>query len=209
LGRLYGDNKQYDQACIALNDALEIEGAHVPRSDERISLTLQAIADTYRASGDLEKAAEYYQKVTVYANLVRRASQDLRDTLNELDRRRATLEAAMQSLALFDRSGDTNVKDLAFIYALIARSHANLNQPRESADTINQLLDVLEARRDDLSPDADDTDHRALAWLVMARLAQDEENIDAARQTCQTALQAVQNVNLRWVIEQVARSMED
>ena len=140
LGRLYGVHRDFPKALKALNEALEIEGEYVPRSDERISATLQAIADTYRASGDLAKAAEFYQKVTVYVHYARRASDDLRETLSELDRRRGTLEAAQQSLALLNRSGSPNLKDVAFIHALIAYAYAQLNQPQESADTIRTLL---------------------------------------------------------------------
>jgi tetratricopeptide (TPR) repeat protein len=208
LGRLYGLHDQYPQALKALNEALELEGQHVPRSDERISVTLQAIADTYRTSGDLEKAAEYYQKVTVYVNFARRASDDLKETLSELDRRRGTLQAAQQSLALLNRSDNPNLKDQAFIYALIAYSHAQLNQPQDSADTIRALLDTLAEHRDSLSTADANGDMRALAWLAAAQQAEQNEDLDTAQFACGSALEAVRNVNLRWVIEQVARSLE-
>ena len=207
LGGLYAENGNFEQAFVALEDALSIESEVVPRSDERVSATLQAIADTYRAQGDLEKAAEYYQKVTVYANLARRASEDLRATLNELDRRRGTLQAAQQSLALLDRNENADLKDLAFIYALIANSHAGLNQPEESADTITTLLGVLAARRDDLSTDADQGDYRAMAWLVAAHDAEQTGDLAAAQAACASALESVGNPNLRWVIRQVAQSV--
>src|SRR5690606_12914761 len=207
LGRLYCENGQYRQAHTALDEALAIENGLSPRSDERISRTLEAIADTYRAENDLEKAAEYYQKVTVYANLARSASQNLKETLDELSRRRATLQAAQQSLALLDRSDSASVKDLTFIYALIARSHAGLKQPDKSVEAIYELLDVLEARQADLRRDDEDPDHRALAWLAEAARAQDEDDLPAARLACRSALEAVQNANLRWVIEQVQLSL--
>lgn len=207
LGYLYCDNGQYRQAHTAFDEALAIENMLTPRSDERISMTLQAIADTYRAENDLEKAAEYYQKVTAYANLARRASQNLKETLDELDRRRATLQAAQQSLALLDRSDNADIKDLTFIYALIARSHAALKQPDKSVEAIYELLDVLEARQHQLSRDDPEPDHRALAWLAEASRAQDEEDLPSARLACRHALEAVQNPNLRWVIEQVQLSL--
>ena len=207
LGRLYCENGQHRQAHTALDEALAIENGLSPRSDERISRTLEAIADTYRAENDLEKAAEYYQKVTVYANLARSASQNLKETLDELSRRRATLQAAQQSLALLDRSDSASVKDLTFIYALIARSHAGLKQPDKSVEAIYELLDVLEARQADLRRDDEDPDHRALAWLAEAARAQDEDDLPAARLACRSALEAVQNANLRWVIEQVQLSL--
>ncbi|MBN1202886.1 MAG: tetratricopeptide repeat protein [Anaerolineae bacterium] len=207
LGRLYGDNQQYDEAHTALNEALEIEMAYVPRSDERISVTLQAVADTYRAAGDLELAAEFYQKVTAYANLARRATQDLRETLDELDRRRATLQAAQQSLALFDRSDEADLKDLVFVYALLAKSHAALNQARESADTIRTLLDLLDERHDTLDAGHTTGDDRALALLAEANRARDADAIPAAQAACQVALESVGNANLRWVIEQFAQSL--
>ncbi len=208
LGGLYSEIEDYDPAVQAFEEALEIEGMHVPRSEDRISATLQAIADTYRAAGNLEKAAEYYQKVTVYANLARRASADLRSTLDELERRRATLQAAQQSLTLLDRSDDAGLKDLAFITALIAHTHARLNQARESADAIRSLLDTLEARGGDLSTESGDPDYRALAWLTTAARAERDEDIATAQAACGSALECVQNVNVRWLIEQVVRALE-
>jgi len=200
--------RNYAEAHTALNEALDIESTHPPRSDERISITLQMIADTYRAEGDLEKAAEYYSKVTAYSNLARRASQDLKETLDELERRRATLQAAHQSLALLERNDTTGIKDLAFIYALIAKSHASLNQPRESAETIRSLLGVLGNRRDSLKTDDEQADVRALAYLCDAGQAQETDDLPAARAACAAALEQVRNANLRWVIEQVARAVE-
>jgi len=208
LGRLYREHGAHQQAITALNEALEIESGHAPRSDERISETLQAIADTYRDQGELEKAAEYYQKVTVYANMSRRASTELRATLDELERRRATLQAAQQSLALLDRNDEADLKDLAFIYALIARSYANLSQPQECATTIHAMLDALDEHRADLDRDHTETDMRALAWLSIIHQAQDDDDIPAARAACAEALLSVSNANLRWVIEQLARSFE-
>ncbi|HMM28634.1 MAG TPA: tetratricopeptide repeat protein [Aggregatilineaceae bacterium] len=207
LGRLYCENNQHRQAHTALDEALAIENSLSPRSDERISATLQAIADTYRAENDLEKAAEFYQKVTVYANLARPASQNLKETLDELERRRATLQAAQQSLALLDRSDNANLKDVTFIYALIARSHAGLKQPDKSVEAIYELLDVLEARQADLKRDDPEPDQRALAWLATAAHAQDEDDLPSARLACRSALESVQNPNLRWVIEQVQLSL--
>jgi len=208
LGGLYGEQGNYEQAHVALEEALEIETGHVPRSDERISTTLQAIADTYRSAGDLQQAAVYYQKVTVYTNLARRASDDLRSTLDELERRRATLQAAEQSLALLDRHENASLKDLAFIHALIAHSHAQLNQPQASADQINTLLDILYERRDDLDRQDADADRRALAWLAESRRAEHEGDPSGARAACDSALETARNANLRWVIEQVARAIE-
>ncbi len=207
LGRLYGVHRNYPQALKALNEALEIEGQHVPRSEERISATLQAVAETYRASGDLEKAAEYYQKVTVYVNFARRVSDDLKETLSELDRRRGTLQAAQQSLALLDRSDSASVRDRALIYALIAYAHAQLNQPEDSADTINTLLDLLIAQRNELSPADANGDTRALAWLASAAQADENDDPDTAQFACGSALETVRDGHLRWVIEQIARSL--
>jgi tetratricopeptide (TPR) repeat protein len=208
LGRLYVVHTHYPQALKALNEALDIESEHVPRSDERVSTTLQAIADTYRASGDLEKAAEYYQKVTVYVHYARRASDDLRETLSELDRRRATLQAAQQSLALLDRSDSASLKDRAFIHALIAYAHAQLNQPQESADTIQTLLEALAEHGDTLSTADPNGDMQALAWLAAAQQAAENEDLDTAQFAYGSALETVRHANLRWVIEQVARTLE-
>lgn len=207
LGKLYRESQKVDQALKALDEALEIENGHAPRSDDRISATLQSIADTYRASGELERAAEYYQRVTLYENMARRASEDLRDTLDELERRRATLQAAEQSLALLDLTDNADLKDLAFIYALIARSHAGLSQSRESAEAISTLLGILMAHRDDVRTDTGAPDNRALAWLIAARDAQDEGRAEQAQDACNAALDLAHNANLRWVIQQVARSL--
>jgi len=150
----------------------------------------------------------YYQKVTVYTNLARRASDDLRSTLDELERRRGTLQAAQQSLALLDRHENTSVKDLAFIHALIAHSHAQLNQPQASADQIATLLDILVERRDELDSHDVDPDRRALAWLAEARQAETEGDPEAVHAACASALEAARNTNLRWVIEQVIDAIE-
>jgi tetratricopeptide (TPR) repeat protein len=207
LGRLYEVHRNYPQALKALNEALDIEGQHVPHSEERITATLQAVAETYRASGDLEKAAETYQKVTVYVNFARRVSDDLKETLSELDRRRGTLQAAQQSLALLDRSDSASVRDRALLYALIAYAHAQLNQPQDSADTINSLLDLLIAHREELSPADANGDTRALAWLASAAQADENEDLDTAQFACGSALETVRDNHLRWVIEQMARSL--
>jgi len=208
LGRLYRDAGKFAEAHTALQEALTLESEHAPRSDARVSATLQAIADTYRAQGDLEKAAEYYQKVTVYANMSRRASAALRETLDELDRRRETLRAAQQSLQLLDRSDNATLKDRAFVYALIAYAHAQLNQPERSADAVRALLHTLEAHADRLSTEHTDGDERALAWLLAAHQAERQGDLVAAEFACGAALEAVRNGNLQWVIEQVMHTLE-
>ncbi|MCL4238675.1 MAG: tetratricopeptide repeat protein [Anaerolineae bacterium] len=206
LGGLYGAQGETAEAIKAYSEALEIEGDYVPRSDKRISDTLGAIASTYRAAGDLEKAAEFYQKVTMISNMARRASDDLRETLDELERRRGTLQAAQQSLALLKRREDPPLKDLAFIYALIAHAHDQLNQPQDSETTIHTLFEELEHRAAELSTDDPDDDARALAWLLTATRTDDPSTAQFA---CGSALEAVRNRNLRWVIEQIAQSLEE
>ncbi len=208
LGRLYREMGKFTEAHTALTEALEIEGEHAPRSDARVSATLQAIADTYRAQGDLEKAAEYYQKVTVYANMSRRASRALRETLDELDRRRETLRAAQQSLQFLGRSENATLKDYAFVYALIAYAHAQLSQRERSNDAIRALLHTLSARAQQLSTEHPDGDERALAWLLAAHQAERQGDMAAAEFACGAALEAVRNANLQWVIEQVMQGLE-
>ncbi len=207
LGALYGAGGDTGAAIKAYSEALDIEGDYVPRSDQRISATLGAIADTYRAAGELERAAEFYQKVTMISNMARRASDDLRETLDELERRRGTLQAAQQSLALLKRRETPALKDLAFIYALIAYAHDELNQPRDSAETIENLLGELEDRAAELNADDDDDDARALAWLLAARHATGDPS--TAQFACGSALEAVRNRNLRWVIERVAQTLDE
>ena len=208
LGRLYREAGKFAEAHTALQEALTLESEHAPRSDARVSATLQAIADTYRAQGDLEQAAEYYQKVTVYANMSRRASAALRETLDELDRRRETLRAAQQSLQLLDRSDNATLKDRAFVYALIAYAHAQLNQPERSADAIRALLHTLEAQAHQLSTEHPNGDERALAWLLAAHQAERQGDMAAAEFACGAALEAVRNANLQWLIEQVMHTLQ-
>jgi hypothetical protein len=83
-----------------------------------------------------------------------------------------------------------------------------LNQPRESAVTIRSLLEILEARRENLDTDDAQPDIQALAWLARAYYAEGQNDLDAARLACQRAKHHVRNSNLRWVIEQVTRSLE-
>ncbi len=207
LGALYGAQGDTEQAIKAYSEALDIEGNYVPRSDKRISDTLGAIAGIYRAAGDLEKAAEFYQKVTMISNMARRASDDLRETLDELERRRGTLQAAQQSLALLKRRENPSLRDLAFIYALIAYAHDQLSQPQDSDATIQTLFEELERRETELSTDDADDDARALAWLLAAMRTGDDPS--TAQFACGSALEAVRNRNLRWVIEQVAQTLEE
>ena len=145
--------------------------------------------------------------MTLYENMARRASEDLRDTLDELERRRATLgRPAVACAARPERQRE--LRDVAFIYALIARSHAGLSEPQESAEAIQTLLQILEENRHELRTDAGSPDDRALAWLVAARDAQEAGHDEQAGAAYEAAREAVHNANLRWVIEQVARSLD-
>jgi len=145
--------------------------------------------------------------VTMISNMARRASDDLRETLDELERRRGTLQAAQQSLALLKRRENPALRDLAFIYALIAYAHDQLSQPQDSDATIQTLFEELERRETELSTDDADDDARALAWLLAAMRTGDDPS--TAQFACGSALEAVRNRNLRWVIEQVAQTLEE
>ncbi len=202
LGSLYRESGQFAEAHTAFEEALEIETTIAPRSDERTAATLQAIADTYRAQNNLQRAAEYYQKVTVYVNLARRATQDLRETLDELERRRATLQAAQQSLALLDRSETTDFKDVITITALIAHSHDNLNDPAARDEAIESLIGVLRQHQDKLDTNAQG-DARGMAFLLLGVRAQAAGETEAAQQALSIARDGVRNEHLRWVIERV------
>jgi hypothetical protein len=54
-----------------------------------------------------------------------------------------------------------------------------------------------------------DGDIRALAWLLAAsRAVERQDDVTTAEFACGAALEAVRNSNVRWVIEQVSRSLE-
>ena len=207
LGRLYTILERWSDAHKALEDALEIEFAHQPRSDARISQNLEMIAVAYRREGQLEKAADAYKRMASYANLTKTAEADLKATVGELERQQATLETAHASLSVLERT-QADVLDIVNVYALIAQTQANLSNMNASNDAIDSLLTALENHAHLLKVVDERRDYRALAYIFEASQAASQGDLASARAHFQMALPDTNNPALRWVVERGLESVQ-
>ena len=135
--------------------------------------------------------------------------EDLRATLDELERRRGALQAAQQSLALLDRSDHPSVRRPG-LRARADRARARPAQPARR-----------ERRHDSGSCSPCSTRARTIcrpmrATAISARWAgwsppiapSTENDPGTAEFACGAALESVSNPNVRWVIEQVNRALD-
>ncbi|NDJ85123.1 MAG: tetratricopeptide repeat protein, partial [Chloroflexi bacterium] len=208
MGRLYAGQGRWLDAHKALEEALVIEMNYKPRSDTRIAQTLEIIAHAYRKEGNLHKAAEAYKRMASYANLSKAASNELKETMSEIEKYEGTLEAARSSLAVLQRTSDADIKDLVYVYALVARSHAGLSQHEGTNDAIDKLLTVLEENADKLSTADERIQYRALAHVFEGSQAASTGNLVEARAHFQRALHETSDPSMRWVIEQGLASVQ-
>ena len=196
--------ENYPEAHTAYQEALEIEGQHVPRSDERIAATLQAIADTYRAQGDLAAGRRVLPEGD---GLRQHGAARVRRSARDAGRTRAAARHAAGGAAVAGAAGSQSRRRLQRSRADLRPDRAGArracSRPPDSADTIRTLLDLLAANSTQLAPSSGLPDHRALAWLAAARQAEQENDLDGARAACASALDVAANANLRWVIAQV------
>ncbi len=209
LGRLYTMQSNWLETHKALEQALEIELNHKPRSDNRIAQTLEMVAQAYRREGNLHKAAEAYKRMASYANLNKTASAELKETLDTIEKYKGTLEAARASLEVLQRTRESELKDVIYVYALIAHSHAGLTQYEAANTAIDQLLTTLEKNADELSTADERVHYRALAHVFEGSQAASTGNLVEARAHFQRALHETTDVSMRWVIEQGLASVQD
>lgn len=209
LGRLYAIEGKWRESHKAYEEALAIEINYKPRSDHRIAQTLELIAQTYRREGNLQKAADAYKRMTAYANLSKIADAELKQTLNDIDRHEQTLAAARASLEVLLRNSETDLKDLVYVYALIAVSHAGLSQFPQADLAIDQLLTVLESNAGQLSTLDDRPNYRALAHVFEGSQAASAGDLIAARAHFQRALHDTSDQSMRWVIERGLESVRE
>jgi len=202
MGRLYSIQESWRDAHKALEEALNIEMNYKPRSDNRIAQTLELIAQTYRREGDLQRAAEAYKRMASYANLSKTADADLKRTLGDIDRHRETLNAARASLDVLLRTSDADIKDIVYVYALLATSYDGLSQDDKAAEAIDKLLTKLEENAHSLSTVDERPTYRALAHLFEGSQAASSGNLIEARAHFQRALHDTTDRSMRWVIEQ-------
>ncbi|MCQ3931916.1 MAG: hypothetical protein DPW16_15805 [Chloroflexi bacterium] len=209
LGRLYTVLQRWRDAHMALEEALDVEFKHKPRSDSRIAQTLEMIAQAYRREGHLEKAADAYKRMASYANLTKTASAELKVTLDEIQKHRATLDAARESLTVMERTKGGDYRDLVYIYALIAQTHAALSQPESANDAIDKLLTVLEQQAGELNTADERPHYRGLAHVFEGSQAASEGNLIEARAHFQRALHDTTDKAMRWVIERGLESVQE
>lgn len=207
LGRLYGVQGRWKEAHKAYEEALAIEIAYKPRSDHRIAQTLEMIAQTYRREGNLQKAAEAYKRMAAYANLSKTADAELKQTLSEIERHEQTLEAARASLEVLLRNSEADLKDLVYVYALIAVSHAGLSQYPQSDLSIDKLLTLLETNAGQLTTLDERPTYRALAHVFEGSQAASAGDLMGARAHFQRALHDTSDPSMRWVIERGLESV--
>lgn len=209
LGRLYIIQQRWRDAHTALEEALSIEFNHKPRSDSRIAQTLETIAKAYQSEGNLQKAAEAYKRMTSYANLNKSASDQLKQTLDTIQKFEGTLEAARHSIEVLERTADTELKDIVYVYALVAQSNAKLSDQDAANTAIDQLLTKLEAHAHELSITDERKQYRALAHVFEGSQAASNGDLGEARAHFQMALHDTTDQSMRWVIEQGLNSVQE
>lgn len=209
LGRLYSMQARWQEAHTALEEALGIEFSHKPRSDSRIAQTLEMIAQAYKREGNLIKASEAYKRMASYANLSKTAAAELKSAQDELQRHEATLEAAQASLDVLLRTHGSDLKDIIYVYALVAKSYAGLSRFEASNDAIDQLLSTLEANAAQLSTLDERAHYRALAHVFEGSQSASEGNLVEARAHFQRALHETTDQSMRWVIERGLESVQE
>ena len=209
MGRLYTIEGRWKDAHKSYEAALEIEMQYKPRSDIRIAQTLELIAQTYRREGHLQKAAEHYKRMASYANLSKQAEVELKQTLSTIDRYQQTLEAAQASLEVLQHNSASDVKDLAYVYALIATSYYGLSEHQKMNTAIDQLLTCLEENVAMLSTFDERPSYRALAHLFEGSQAASGGQFMEARAHFQRALHDTTDPSMRWVIERGLESVRE
>ena len=201
LGQLYAQGEQWEDCQKALAEALDIETGTEPRSEERIAATLRMSGDAYLKEGHLEKAANAFKRMASYANLSTEDAGKLRTTLDDIDRHKATLTAALDSLTVMEKTG-SEPKDFVFVYALIVRMYYLLSEMDQSRSMMSKLVKYLNERAYQFSVDDERADYRSLAHLRLAMLSEQQSDIARARDHYRMAQKDNSDSAIAWLIEQ-------
>ncbi|NJL95042.1 MAG: hypothetical protein HC915_15650, partial [Anaerolineae bacterium] len=199
LAQLYQESRVWDHCQKALAEALDLELAMQPRDEARIAETYRRMADAYRAEGHLEKAATAYKKMATYANLSQEEAHKLRSTLDELERHRATLRAAQESLLVLERTG-AEAKDVAFVMALAVKTHFLLSEVDQSRAMMEKLIRLLSASGYGLQDERAEV--RALAHLWHAVQYEAQGDRARARDHYRSAQKDNKDTAIGWIITQ-------
>ncbi|KAB2903780.1 MAG: tetratricopeptide repeat protein [Anaerolineae bacterium] len=200
LGRLYAEEKNWENSQKALNESLELELALKPRDDSRIASTLRMIADAYHMEGNLEKAANAYKKMATYANLSTEEANRLRTALSDLEKHRATLTAALDSLAVL-RKTNAHPRDFAYVYALIVRTYYLLSDLMESQRAMQKLIELLNTYTDSFNLDDERPEFRTLAHLRLAIQYEQQKDKARARDHYRAAMKTNTDTAMGWLLE--------
>jgi tetratricopeptide (TPR) repeat protein len=159
LGGLYMELRRPAEAAKAYEEGLRAEGRAVNANPARIDAMTFGLGRAKQALGQLESAAELYRSA---ANSPRQtparegARMALKAAEAEIARHMQTLDVAEQSWAVLSRSAKPDFKGLAFVMALQAQTLAALGR-REAADhRVEQMLELLAARRRELPASGED-----------------------------------------------------
>jgi tetratricopeptide (TPR) repeat protein len=212
LGRLYAQMGRHSEAIKAYEEALATENRQPEPDPEKIDAMTGALADVYRAQGRLEMAASLYRRVLDKttpgdAPLREHLADAHQATEAEIARHLETLHAAEQSWALLNRVAQPDLKGLAFVRALQAQTCAALGRWDESAQYLDQLLQLLKRRRNEVRPDDPRSIMRAFAVLLQGQDSEDAGRIDSALNAYSHALEmaehdAKSDPELAWAIRQ-------
>ncbi len=200
LGRLYAEEKQWENCQKALNDALELELGIKPREDGRIAEILRMVADAYHAEGNLEKAANAYKKMATYANLSSDEANRLKTALSDIEKHKATLSAALDSLSVL-RKTNASPKDFAYVYALIVRTYYLLSDLVQSQRAMQKLVELLETFAETFTVEDERPEIRTLANLRLALHYEQNKDKPRARDHYRAAMKTNTDSAMGWLLE--------
>jgi len=201
LGQLYAAGNQWDECQKAFSESLDIELNMQNRSNDRIGQTLRLIAEAYRDEGHLENTANAYKRLASYTNLSNDDQQELRTALDDIDRYKGTLNTALESLHVMQKT-DAQEKDFVFVYALIVRMYYLLNDYEQSRHMMGQLVKYLHDNAAAFSIEDDRTDYRVLAYFRLALMSEQQGDPARARDNYRAALKDNSDSAMQWLIEQ-------
>jgi tetratricopeptide (TPR) repeat protein len=192
LGRLYSQIGRFGEAAKALEDALATDYNRADPNPADIRNGTKLLADAYRRLNRLLLAAELYHRLqsddAVEPSIRADIEKSLRETEREITRHRQTLEAAKQSWAVMNRAPQPDLKSLAFILALQAQVHGALQEWDASTRSLDQMVELLNAHRAELSIDSPQPALRALALLLSGYDAETQGDPEAAQAAYRQAL---------------------